>query len=243
MKTNIGWRFGNNIETQNLTKFEADFYYNGTNKDFYEPRVEDRFLVEPSNYGAKLGFDTNFQNTFSYGIDLKKGEKQYVSEIDSIYFKLDPIDVTAFRKSYLNPISETLISGDRIETFKVSSSLNTVLRNVPGLFALSDFNNAQDSRISIRGFGARSNFGIRGIKILVDGIPESTPDGQGQVDNISADYFDQICILRSSTSILFGNASGGAISFSSKTPKNYNFTKHSFIVNSLNDIDLMYFIY
>ena len=141
--------------------------------------------------------------TVSYGIDLKKGEKQYISEIDSIYFKLDPIDVTGFRKSYLNPISETLISGDRIETFKVSSSFNTVLRNVPGLFALSDFNNAQDSRISIRGFGTRSNFGIRGIKILVDGIPESTPDGQGQIDNISANYFDQICILRSSTSILF----------------------------------------
>ena len=94
--------------------------------------------------------------TVFYGIDLKKGEKQYVSEIDSIYFKLDPIDVTAFRKSYLNPISETLISGNRIKTFNVSSSLNTVLRNVPGLFALSDFNNAQDSRISIRGFGARS---------------------------------------------------------------------------------------
>ena len=160
--------------------------------------------------------------TVSYGIDLKKEEKHYVSEIDSIYFKLDPIDVTAFRKSYLNPISETLISGNRVETFNVSSSLNTVLRNVPGLFALSDFNNAQDSRISIRGFGARSNFGIRGIKILVDGIPESTPDGQGQIDNISANYFDQICVLRSSTSILFGNASGGAISFSSRTPKSYN---------------------
>ena len=180
--------------------------------------------------------------TISFGINLKKREKQYVSENDSIYFKLDPIDVTAFRKSYLNPISETLISGNRVETFNVNSSLNTVLRNVPGLFALSDFNNAQDSRISIRGFGTRSNFGIRGIKILVDGIPESTPDGQGQIDNISANYFDQICILRSSTSILFGNASGGAISFSSRTPKNYNYTKYSFIVNSLNDIALMYFI-
>ena len=66
--------------------------------------------------------------TVSFGIDSKKGDKQYVSEIDSIYFKLDPIDVTAFRKSYLNPISETLISGNRVETFNVSSSLNTVLR-------------------------------------------------------------------------------------------------------------------
>ena len=75
--------------------------------------------------------------TLSFGKDLKKGEKQYVSEIDSIYFKLDPIDVTGFRKSYLNPISETLISGDRIETFKVSSSFNTVLRNVPGFLLLA----------------------------------------------------------------------------------------------------------
>ena len=132
----------------------------------------------------------------SFGIDLKEQNQNLISGIDSIYFKLDPIDVTAFRKSYLNPMSETLISGNRIETFNISSSLNTVLRNVPGLFALSDFNNAQDSRISIRGFGARSNFGIRGIKILVDGIPESTPDGQGQIDNISANYFDQICVLR-----------------------------------------------
>ena len=79
--------------------------------------------------------------TVSFGIDLKNGKKWYVSEVDSIYFKLDPIDVTAFRKLYLNPISETLISGNRVETFNVSSSLNTVLRNVPGLFALSDFNN------------------------------------------------------------------------------------------------------
>ena len=177
--------------------------------------------------------------TISFGIDLKKKEKQYVSENDSIYFKLDPIDVTSFRKSYLNPISETLISDNMVETFNVSSSLNTVLRNVPGLFALSDFNNAQDSRISIRGFGTRSNFGIRGIKILVDGIPESTPDGQGQIDNISANYFDQICILRSSTSILFGNASGGAISFSSKTPKSYDYTNYSIIVNSQRTIHLV----
>ena len=180
--------------------------------------------------------------SLSFGIDLKEENQNSVSEIDSIYFKLDPIDVNAFRKSYLNPISETLISGNRIEAFSISSSLNTVLRNVPGLFALSDFNNAQDSRISIRGFGARSNFGIRGIKILVDGIPESTPDGQGQIDNISANYFDQICVLRASTSILFGNASGGAISFSSKTPKSYNYTKSSLVCNSLNDDALTFLI-
>ena len=51
----------------------------------------------------------------SFGIDLKEQNQNLISGIDSIYFKLDPIDVTAFRKSYLNPMSETLISGNRIE--------------------------------------------------------------------------------------------------------------------------------
>ena len=163
-------------------------------------------------------------------------ETQYRnSEIDTVAFKFEPINVTAINQSKNNPLSETLISGKKLELYTISSSLNKVLRNSPGLFALSDYNNVQDSRISIRGFGTRSNFGIRGIKILVDGVPESTPDGQGQVDNISMDYFEQVSVFRGSTSILFGNASGGAINFISKSPRGYNFTKSNMIINSLND--------
>ena len=163
-------------------------------------------------------------------------ETQYRnSEIDTVAFKFEPINVTAINQSKNNPLSETLISGKKLELYTISSSLNKVLRNSPGLFALSDYNNVQDSRISIRGFGTRSNFGIRGIKILVDGVPESTPDGQGQVDNVSMDYFEQVSVFRGSTSILFGNASGGAINFISKSPRGYNFTKSNMIINSLND--------
>ena len=163
-------------------------------------------------------------------------ETQYRnSEIDTVAFKFEPINVTAINQSKNNPLSETLISGKKLELYTISSSLNKVLRNSPGLFALSDYNNVQDSRISIRGFGTRSNFGIRGIKILVDGVPESTPDGQGQVDNISMDYFEQVSVFRGSTSILFGNASGGAINFISKSPRGYNFTNSNMIINSLND--------
>ena len=163
-------------------------------------------------------------------------ETQYGnSDIDTVAFKFEPINVTAINQSKKNPLSETLISGKKLELYTISSSLNKVLRNSPGLFALSDYNNVQDSRISIRGFGTRSNFGIRGIKILVDGVPESTPDGQGQVDNISMDYFEQVSVFRGSTSILFGNASGGAINFISKSPRGYNFTNSNMIINSLND--------
>lgn len=85
------------------------------------------------------------------------------------------------------------------------------LARVPGLFMQNRFNFAQDLRVSIRGFGARANFGIRGIKILVDGIPETLPDGQGQVDSIDLSSVGQIAVMRGPASAIYGNASGGAI--------------------------------
>ncbi|HUV20641.1 MAG TPA: TonB-dependent receptor [Gammaproteobacteria bacterium] len=89
--------------------------------------------------------------------------------------------------------------------------LDESLRQVPGLFMQNRYNFAQDLRASIRGFGARSNFGIRGIKIIVDGIPETLPDGQGSVDGIDIGSAGQINIIRGPVSSLYGNASGGAI--------------------------------
>ena len=76
--------------------------------------------------------------------------------------------------------------------------------------------------MSIRGFGARSAFGIRGLKIIVDGIPLTTPDGQSQVDNIPFDLIESIEVLKSLSSTRHGNASGGVISintFSNLTKK------------------------
>ena len=90
-------------------------------------------------------------------------------------------------------------------------SLQEYLRNVPGLFTLNANNYAQDLRLSIRGFGARAAFGIRGVKLVVDGIPETTPDGQGQVDNLPLSLIERIEILRGPASSLYGNASGGVL--------------------------------
>jgi iron complex outermembrane receptor protein len=78
------------------------------------------------------------------------------------------------------------------------------------------YNFAQDLRISIRGFGARAAFGIRGVKILVDGIPETLPDGTGQVDSIDLGATSQIEVIRGPSSSLYGNASGGVISITSE---------------------------
>lgn len=107
-------------------------------------------------------------------------------------------------------------------------SLNEFIGSAPGIFALNSDNFAQDLRISMRGFGARSAFGIRGIKILVDGIPETTPDGQGQVDNINLDIIDHIEIIRGTSSTLYGNASGGVINIATE-----DFVAKSFVRPSI----------
>ena len=73
-RTGGGFRFGNNFETKNLTKFELHFDYTGENKDFYETRSEDRYFIEPENYGVKFGFNTNGNNTFSYGLEFETSE-------------------------------------------------------------------------------------------------------------------------------------------------------------------------
>ena len=99
-------------------------------------------------------------------------------------------------------------------------SLDEYLEGVPGLFSQNANNFAQDLRLSIRGFGARSAFGIRGIKLIVDGIPETTPDGQGQVDNLPLGIIDNLTILRGPASALYGNSSGGVIQI--KTLSNFD---------------------
>ena len=90
-------------------------------------------------------------------------------------------------------------------------SLQEYLGSVPGLFTQNANNYAQDLRISLRGFGSRAAFGIRGVKIIVDGVPETTPDGQGQLDNIPLGLLKSFEVLRGPSASLYGNASGGVI--------------------------------
>ena len=96
--------------------------------------------------------------------------------------------------------------------------LDEALVTVPGVFVANRYNFSQDQRISIRGFGARSAFAVRGIKILLDGIPQTLPDGQGQLTNLELGEVDRIEVLRGSASALFGNASGGVISIWTRPP-------------------------
>jgi iron complex outermembrane receptor protein len=99
-----------------------------------------------------------------------------------------------------------------------SRSLQEYLAGIPGVFTLNSSNYAQDLRISIRGFGARAGFGIRGIKLVVDGIPETTPDGQGQLDNLPLSLIREISVIRGPSALRYGNASGGVIAINTLSP-------------------------
>ena len=90
--------------------------------------------------------------------------------------------------------------------------IDEALNNIPGVVVSNRYNFSLDQRISIRGFGSRSNFGVRGLKILLDGIPQTLPDGQSQLTNIDFADIDRAEVLRGASSSLYGNASGGVIS-------------------------------
>ncbi|MEO1256438.1 MAG: TonB-dependent receptor plug domain-containing protein, partial [Bacteroidota bacterium] len=111
-------------------------------------------------------------------------------------------------------------------------SIKEHLRTVPGVYIQNAYNFTQDARISIRGFGATAAFGIRGIKLIVDGIPETTPDGTGQLDNLNLDLIDDIQVIRGAASSLYGNASGGAIVLRSKFDFDKSFLQSQSMIGS-----------
>lgn len=109
-------------------------------------------------------------------------------------------------------LSVSSLGKERLRTAQAQLTLAESLVAIPGVVTLGDANFSQDLRISIRGFGARAGFGIRGIKLLLDGIPESAPDGQGQVDNLDPAMISRLEVLRGASGGLWGNASGGVVS-------------------------------
>ena len=127
---------------------------------------------------------------------------------------LDEIVVSATRlESTVRDVARSIsvVGKDRIQLATQQLGLDEALVGIPGLYMQNRYNFAQDLRISLRGFGARSSFGIRGIKVIVDGIPETLPDGQAGVDSIDLGSAQSIEVLRGPASSLYGNASGGVI--------------------------------
>jgi len=115
------------------------------------------------------------------------------------------------QKSFDAPASLQAVSREVIEDAGPQVNLSESLNRIPGVVALNRQNYAQDLQISIRGFGARTAFGIRGVRLIVDGIPATIPDGQGQSATVSLTSTDRIEVLRGPLAQLYGNAAGGVI--------------------------------
>jgi iron complex outermembrane recepter protein len=119
--------------------------------------------------------------------------------------------VTATRSE--TPAFDVPASIDRVSpgSDRAGVNISDSLGPVPGLLARDRQNYAQDAQLSVRGFGARASFGIRGVRLYVDGIPATMPDGQGQISHVDLNSADRIEVLRGPFSALYGNSSGGVL--------------------------------
>ncbi len=128
---------------------------------------------------------------------------------------LDPVVVSATRsaeRAFDLPIAIDTVTSDQVQRGQLQINLSESLVRVPGISVQSRWNYAQDLQLSIRGFGARANFGVRGVRLYQDYIPATMPDGQGQTGSFSLASVQRIEVLRGPFSSLYGNAAGGVIS-------------------------------
>ena len=115
------------------------------------------------------------------------------------------------------PYAVTLTRPDSLAALR-RAGVDELLFGVPGVTLANRQNPAQDPRVSIRGFGARSAFGVRGVRVLQDGVPLTLPDGQTPVDALDLEGADRVEVVRGSASSLYGNATGGVIDVRSARP-------------------------
>src|SRR6266567_3697597 len=141
---------------------------------------------------------------------------------DTAATRLEPVVVEVGRGAHRSllrlPFAVTAQTPDSMRPGQRHLSLDETLWLIPGLSVSNRNNPSQDPRISIRGFGARSAFGVRGIRVLRDGIPLTLPDGQTPVDYLDLESVGRIEVMRGSASSLYGNAGGGVVDLRTSDP-------------------------
>ena len=135
---------------------------------------------------------------------------------------LNPVVVTGSRAeaaSFDIPASVDVLDREQITAGQPRVNASEALVAVPGVIANNRQNYAQDLQISTRGFGARSAFGVRGVKLVADGIPASMADGQGQAATFNLDVAERMEVLRGPFSAIYGNHSGGVVQLFTRDPE------------------------
>jgi len=149
---------------------------------------------------------------------LLLGTAVQAQQPDSAVVRLDSLRIDAVRagSSTRAPLAVSAVARSRIQDMRAGTGLDEALGGVPGLLVSNRHNFALGSRIAMRGLGARAAFGVRGIRVIADGIPLTMPDGQSNLNNLDFGAAGSMQVLRGPASSLFGNAAGGVIAVESE---------------------------
>ena len=167
---------------------------------------------------SATGFEPQ-RKPIGIGLALALSMGSFAASAADADLTLKPVVVTGSRveaQSFDLPYSVDVIDARSIGEAQLKVNVSESLAAVPGLVVQNRQNYAQDLQISSRGFGARAAFGVRGIKLITDGIPASTPDGQGQAATFNLDTAERIEVLRGPFSTVYGAGSGGVIQLFSR---------------------------
>lgn len=136
-------------------------------------------------------------------------------------FGVGPLEVTVLRTRLdpaTAPYAISVRTEEELRRGRTGAFIEEALAAIPGVQIQNRFNLAQGERLSVRGFGARAQFGVRGVRVLIDGIPATLPDGQSALENLHLGSVGRVEILRGPGSALYGNAAGGVLTFHSQAP-------------------------
>ena len=159
----------------------------------------------------------------AFAQEIVSQDRDSTATLKPAQYFLEEVIITAPRSEQTIlkvPQAITVLQEKEIQRAELGLSLEESLREIPGVVVNDRHNLSQGDRISIRGMGSRASFGVRGIKVILDGIPLSMPDGQSQLNNLDLSSAGKIEVLRGPSSYLYGNAAGGLVKIQSQIPAN-----------------------